>query len=59
MAHAHLPIDGPSLDIVLRDLSDRGLADTGRLGAMMTEGGMWASRTTELGNDLLGFVRDV
>ena len=39
MHSAQLPVDGPSGDIVLRDLSDYGLANTQSLNTMMTETG--------------------
>jgi len=56
---AQLPISGMPLDLVLRDLSDNGLADTGGLGVMVTENAVFASHTTELGRELLAFVREV
>lgn len=46
----------PYLDIVLRDVGDGGLADSGSWNTVMTGGGAWAARTTPLGNELLDFV---
>lgn len=59
MATAKLPVEGPSLEIVLRDLNDRGLADCASLGTTMTEAGVWQTRTTDLGAGLLSFVREI
>lgn len=51
---AQIPIQ--HLEIVLRDLGERALADAGTWNTMMTESGAWAPRTTSLGNQLLDFV---
>lgn len=59
LIHARLPVAGVALEIVLRDLNDRGLADTGSLGAMMSEAGVWQGRVSDLGRALLEFVREV
>ena len=53
-AEARLPI--PHLDIVLGDLGERGLADSGSWNTVMTSNGAWAPRSTALGNQLLDFV---
>jgi len=45
-----------NLDLVRRDVTDRGLADGGSWNTMMTANGAWAPRTTDLGNQLLDFV---
>lgn len=58
-SRARLPVSGVGLEIVLRDLDDRGLAETSSLGAVMSEGGIWQSRVTELGSALLEFVREI
>lgn len=59
MRQAQLPVSGAALDIVLRDLNDRGLVDTGSLGTTMTGTGVWADRITPLGSELLAFVRNI
>lgn len=56
MTSAGLPVTGASLEIVLRDLGDSGLANTGSLDTMITADGVWQSVTTELGRELLDFV---
>lgn len=56
---ADVPVAGASLQIVLRDIDDRSLANTSSLGTMMTENGMWQSLTTELGDELLRFVAEI
>ncbi|MXY02516.1 MAG: hypothetical protein F4190_13765 [Acidimicrobiales bacterium] len=58
LQHAQLPIHGESLEIVHRDLSDFGLAQTDSLNTMVTQNGMWAPRSTELGNRLLEFASE-
>lgn len=58
MAQAQHQLQGASLDIVHRDLAYHGLAQTDSLGGLMTERGMWSSRSTDLGNALLKFVSD-
>ena len=45
------------LEIILRDLNDRGLGDIGS--GIMTAQGIWASRTTQLGKELLAFVEEL
>lgn len=59
MAQARLPVDSTALSIVLRDLKDRGLANTEAVSAMMSQGGLWQSLATELGIDLLEFVEAI
>lgn len=59
MNSAGMPVTGVSLEIVLRDLSDKGLANTGSLGTTMTGEGVWQSLSTELGQELLDFVATV
>jgi len=56
MDGARLPVSGAQLDLVLGDLDSNGLARTGSLGTMMTEQGVWQPMSTDLGNQLLGFV---
>ena len=58
MNDAQLPVVGASREIVLRDLSDYGLANTESLRTTMTETGMWGSLATDLGNALLAFVSE-
>lgn len=58
MHSAQLPVVGTSRDIVLRDLSDHGLANTQSLNTTMTEAGAWGPLATDLGNALLKFVSD-
>ncbi|MGH9248161.1 MAG: hypothetical protein ACRD0W_01385 [Acidimicrobiales bacterium] len=53
---AQLDVQGDVLEIVLRDLADRGLADTLR-GGTMTAHGAWQPLTTDLGRLLLKFVQ--
>jgi hypothetical protein len=53
---AQLDVQGAVLQIVLRDLADRGLADTLR-GGSMTAHGAWQPLTTDLGRLLLKFVQ--
>lgn len=45
-----------NVQVVLRDISDRGLADGGSWNTLMTANGAWSPRTTPLGNQLLDFV---
>ena len=45
-----------NLDLVRKDLTDRGLADGNSWNTVMTANGAWAPRTTDLGNQLLDFV---
>lgn len=54
---AGLDVEEPIRSLVLRDLNDRGLADTAVLGAMMTNDGAWAPRAAPLGVMLLRFVQ--
>jgi len=56
MGQAQLPLSGVPLDVALRDLSDRALADTGSLGTVMSGGAIWEGCATELGSQLLDFV---
>ena len=58
MHSAKLPVVGTSREIVLRDLSDYGLADTQSLTTTMTETDIWRPLATDLGNALLKFVSD-
>lgn len=59
MGEAGMPVVGTSLEIVLRDLSDRGLANTSSLGTTMTGDGVWQPLSTDLGRELLDFVSTV
>ena len=43
-------------NVALQDLHDRGLADTGSMGVMMTGSGAWGPFATALGHQLLDFV---
>lgn len=52
---AGLPVAGDELDIVLRDLADRGLAPDG-WGPMVHEANLWDALATDLGRQLLDFV---
>ena len=45
-----------NVQVALRDISDRGLADGGSWNTLMTANGAWSPRTTPLGNQLLDFV---
>jgi hypothetical protein len=56
MGAARLPVGGGVLEIVLRNLSDRGLANTQSLQTMMTAQGAWQPLATSLGERLLDFV---
>lgn len=59
MGAAGLPLEGASLEIVLRSLRDSGLASTDSLNTTMTADGAWQGLTTELGRELLNFVATV
>lgn len=52
--HAQIAI--AHLDIVLRDLGERALADVGAWKTIMTSNGAWAPRSSSLGSQLLDFV---
>ncbi len=58
LTHADLPVSGDALSIVLRDLSSRGL-----ILADITESDIghepWRNWSTDLGDTLLQFVRDI
>lgn len=56
---AGMPVVGTPLEIVLRDLSSRGLATTQSLRTTMTGPGAWQSLTTALGDELLKFVAEI
>jgi hypothetical protein len=56
MDEARLPVTGPALDIVLRQLGDFALLDTGPIDGTVTANAMWQELTTELGNTFLNFV---
>jgi hypothetical protein len=43
-------------DQIVKDLHSRGLLNTEQLHMMMTESGMFASRTTKLGKSFIGFI---
>ena len=43
-------------DIIWSDLRNAGFHRLGDLKVMMSENGMWASRTTELGKEFLAFI---
>src|ERR1039458_271925 len=53
MNEAQLPIAGATLDIVLRQLRDFALLDTGAIDGMVTANAMWQELTTDLGNTFL------
>jgi hypothetical protein len=55
LTKAGLPVAGDELDLVLRDLADRGLANDG-WGVMVSENGLWDPLATDLGRQLLDFV---
>lgn len=59
MGEALLPLSGVPLELALRDLADRMLADVGALGVTMTEHGIWESRVTDLGRELIEFVEEI
>ena len=59
MQHAELPVQGTSLSMVIRDLSDQGLIVADRLDLIQTHTEMWRSLSTNLGGSLLGFVREI
>lgn len=59
MDAAKLPVNGPSLEIVLRDLSSYALANTQPIRTVMTGNGAWQGLITELGRLLLNFVTDI
>jgi len=59
LSDAHLPVSGVALDVVLRDINDRGLASTGSLRTMMSENVVWRSFATDLGRELLNFVATI
>ena len=54
---AQLPVVGDVLEVVLKDLSDRGLANSGSFGVTMTAQGAWQPLTTNRGRLLLNFVQ--
>jgi len=54
---AGLPVVGGSLEIVLRTLRDNGLANTDQLNGMVRGESMWTSLATDLGRQLLAFVK--
>ncbi|HSI93373.1 MAG TPA: hypothetical protein VK925_07715 [Jiangellaceae bacterium] len=56
---ARLPVTGPALEIVLRDLSDRGLADTRGFNATVSAQTVWAGWSTPLGDQLLDFISEI
>lgn len=59
MVAAGMPLVGAALEIVLRDLSDRGLANTQSLKTTMTGEGAWQSLATDVGRQLLDFVSSI
>jgi hypothetical protein len=56
---ADLPVSGAALDIVLRDLADRGLANIDGFDVTASAATVWGGWATELGNELLRFVAEV
>ncbi len=56
---AGLPVAGVALDIIVRDLSDRGLANTTALSTTMTGEGVFQSMITDLGRRILVFISAV
>ena len=59
LQEARLPIEGMALGIVLRELDGGGLAQSSSLTGIMSRDGVFAARTTDLGRELLDFVREV
>ncbi len=57
MDKAQLGLSETVLSIVLKDLAERDLSDNA--GGMMTEAGIWAKRTTSMGDQLLAFVSEI
>jgi hypothetical protein len=57
MEHAGLPVSGQVLQLVLSDLDRVGLARIASLSTTMTEQGMWQTFATDLGHQLIDFVR--
>ncbi len=56
MKEARVPVEGITREVVLRDLSDRALANTGGLNVTMTGEGAWQPWATDLGVQLADFV---
>lgn len=56
-AQAGVGVDGDVLEVVLRDLGDRALANTGSLSTTMTGQGTKQAWATNLGRDLIDFVQ--
>jgi hypothetical protein len=56
---ARLPVDGQVLEIILRDLNDRGLANTDGLGVSASARTIWGGWCTSLGTELLQSVADI
>lgn len=56
---ADMPVVGVGLEIILRDLRDRGLANTDSMHTTMTASGAWQGLTTKLGDELLAFVSSI
>jgi len=57
MDQANFGFSETVLSIVLKDLAERNLFDNA--GGMMTESGIWAKRSTSLGDQLLAFVTEI
>ena len=57
MDQANFGFSETVLSIVLKDLAERNLSDNA--GGMRTEAGIWAKRSTSLGDQLLAFVTEI
>jgi hypothetical protein len=58
MNAAQLPVEGQILQQVLKDLGDRSLASTGSMTTTTSGGSIWNGVVSEVGRQLLQFVRD-
>lgn len=56
MDNAQLPVVGEVLELVLTDLDQRGLANVGGLGGIVSDNAVYATLSTERGIQLLKFV---
>jgi hypothetical protein len=58
LGQARVPVGGAVLQIVLKDLDDRGLANTRSMTTTLSGSGLWQGLSSSLGQDLLRFVRE-
>jgi hypothetical protein len=58
MEQARIPIGGIALPIVMKDLNDKGLANTGSTSTQQLGESAWRGIATNLGNQFLQFVQD-